>query len=438
MNVVVRNQPLAPWHQDNKMLSLVRRTTGKDCNDDEFNEFVAVCRDLNLSPMRKQIYCFIFNKNDQEKRQMTLVVGIDGGRSIAARSGNYRPDNQEPDWVFRDELKDPLTNPHGIEKCTVGIFHRPTRNDAFERIVHTVYWQEFAPVVKRADNDCYEWVGTGKFYPEGHAKAGREVQRKQLKPGMTSEVAERLDPSKEQWIKMGRNQIAKCAEMGALRKGWPEDLSRVVVEEETHRSQVIDGEYTDLTPSEMASQGDADARLERLGGPALLATFDAVGTLVRVPYGQFADRMVEATAGLEPAAVVSLVERNRAALQEFWAHNKNDALELRKILEQRSGVGGGVATSTDTTRAKAAPPQQGQAGGAAERERPEPLIQNLTGTLADRHCQNLIRQISELETQSDLLYFGKDADAEISRLPADMQERVRSEFNTRQSIILGA
>ena len=55
-------------------------------------------------------------------------------------------------------------------------------------------------------------------------------------PGMaaTANVVTRIDPDKQQWIKAGRNQIAKCAEMGALRKGWPEDLSRVVVEEETH------------------------------------------------------------------------------------------------------------------------------------------------------------------------------------------------------------
>jgi hypothetical protein len=171
------------WHQDNNMLALVKRTTCKDCTADEFSEFITVCRDLNLSPIRRQIYCFIFSKDEPSKRNMTLVTAIDGGRSIAARTGNYRPDDQEPQWIFKDELKNPLTNPHGIEKCTVGIFHRPTRNDPFERIVHTVFWDEFAPIVSKGDPDAYEWVPTGRVHPEGHKRAGQSVDRKQLKPG---------------------------------------------------------------------------------------------------------------------------------------------------------------------------------------------------------------------------------------------------------------
>jgi phage recombination protein Bet len=440
MNLVVRNPslPSVPWHQDGKLLALARRTTGKDCNNDEFDMFVSVCRDLNLSPMRKQIYCFVFSKNDPEKRNMTLVVAIDGGRAIAARSGNYQPDDREPDWVFNDRLKDPLKNPHGIEKCTVGVYHRPTKNDPFKRIVHTVYWDEFAPLVKRGDADAYEWVGTGEVYPPGHAKAGREKQRKQLRPGADGTVSERLDPSKEQWIRAGRNQLAKCAEMGALRKGWPEDLSRVVVEEETHRAQVIEGEYADLTPSEMADRGESDARIEKIGGPALFATFDAHGTLERVPYGQFVDRMLAATEKLPPAEVAALVDRNREALKEFWAHKKTDALELKKILEQRSAVTG--AQAGDTSGAKAASPNHGDTdtGGAAERTAAkEKMFPQLEGTLAERHRDNLISQIVQLDSASDLLYFGRDADAEISRLPDHMQERVRAEFNSRQSTVLG-
>jgi hypothetical protein len=121
MNVALRSAlPVQIWHQDAKKISLVKRTVAKDCSDDEFNVFIAVARDLNLNPLRKQIYAFVFSKNDAEKRNMTLVVGIDGARAIAARTGNYRPDDQEPKWFFNPDLKDPLANPHGIEKCTLG------------------------------------------------------------------------------------------------------------------------------------------------------------------------------------------------------------------------------------------------------------------------------------------------------------------------------
>lgn len=429
------------WHQEKSLLALVRRTTCKDCTDDEFSEFITVCRDLNLSPLRKQIYCFIFSKGDPDKRNMTLVTAIDGGRSIAARTGNYRPDDQKPEWVFKDELKDPLTNPHGIETCTVGIYHRPTRSDPFERIVHTVYWEEFVPLVTRGDADAYEWVDTGKFYGDNHKKAGQEIRRKQLKPGASANITTRIDPDKAQWIRAGRNQIAKCAEMGALRKGWPEDLSRVVVEEETHRAQVIDLGEDDFhrTPAEMAAMGDADARLARLGGPALFATFDETGTLVRVEIGKFADRMLAATKDLAPAEVAALVDRNRVALQEFWAHNKTDALELKKILEQRSGVTGGAAPHGDTTRAKAASPQQGEQdkGAAAQRttvKHPSPKLQ---GLLAERHRDNLIRQIGTLDTTNDLLGWGVEGNAQIDRLPDLMAEQVRGEFNARSNTVKG-
>lgn len=422
------------WWQDPKMVSLVKRTAARDCNQDEFDEFVAVARELNLSPLRKQLYAFVFSKENADRRNMSLVVGIDGGRSIAARTGNYRPDDQKPEWVFKEELKNPLSNPHGIETCTVGVYHRPTRSDPFERIVHTVYWEEFAPLVKAGGDDDYEMVETGETWPNGNPK-----KRKRLKAGAT--VTLRLDPKKEQWTRAGRNMIAKCAEMGALRKGWPEDLSRVVVEEETHRSQVLEGvDYTDLTPSEMAAKADTDARIERIGGPALFATFDDSGTLERVPYGQFADRMLAATEKLAPAAVAALVDRNREALKEFWAHSKNDALELKKILETRSGVTGATAAQGDVP-AKAASPQPGEQdtgrGGPANSTPAREALPKLTGLLAERHRDNLVKQIAQLETPGDLLGWARDGDAEIARLPDAMAEFVRGEFNARQNTIKG-
>lgn len=434
------NNPGLVWHQDKPMLALVRRTTCRDCTDDEFSEFIAVCRDLNLSPLRRQIYCFVFSKSDVEKRNMSLVVGIDGARSIAARSGNYQPDDNKPEWVFSESLKDPLSNPHGIESCTVGIYHRPTRTDPFRRITHTVYWEEFAPIVTRGDPDAYEWVGTGRFHPEGHKRAGQEINRKQLKAGATANITTRLDPDKPQWIRQGRNMIAKCAEMGALRKGWPEDLSRVVVEEETHRSAVVDlgpDEYSSLTPAELAAQGDADARLARLGGPALFASFDDAGTLERVAIGQFADRVVEHTAGVAPAGVAAWTERNKAALQEFWAHNKTDALALKKILETRSGVVAGAAPGDEGARAQAAPPQHGDHdnGGAAAPAKSVPGA--LTGDAAVKLKNSLLDDIRQLKTVSDFLSWPKGAKVHLDRLPADMRQAIDTEFQRCQGHMTG-
>lgn len=421
------------WWNDAKMVSLVKRTAAKDCNEDEFNQFVAVCRDLGLSPLRKQIYAFVFNKGEPEKRNMALVVGIDGGRSIAARSGNYRPDDKPPHWDIQESAKNPLTNPHGVVSCTVGVYHRPTRSDPFERITATVFWDEFAPIVRAADADAYEWVGTGEVYPPGHKNAGREKQRKQLRPGASATVTERLDPKKEQWIRAGRHKIALCAEMQALRRGWPEDMSHLYVEEETDRAHaVIDGDYTELTPAEMVAKADVDGRLERLGGPAIFATFDEAGTLERVEIGKFADRMLAETERLEPPAVVALVGRNKAALQEFWAHNKNDALELKKILEQRSGVVAG-RPSDEGARAKAAPSQQRDpdTGGAASPSN-KVVPGALTGEAALKLKNTLLGDIRQLKTANDFVSWPKGARVHIDRLPTDMQAEIEAELQRCQ------
>jgi phage recombination protein Bet len=431
MNVALRPVlPVQVWHQDAKKISLVKKMAAKDCSDDEFNVFVAVAADLNLNPLRKQIYAFVFNKNDAERRNMTLVVGIDGGRAIAARTGNYRPDDQEPQWVFRDDLKDPLTNPHGIEKCTVGVYHRPTRGDPFERIVHTVYWEEFAPLVTRGESDAYEWVDTGEVWPD----SGKPKMKKRLREGSTATL--RLDPNKEQWIRAGRNQIAKCAEMGALRKGWPEDLSRIVVEEETHRAAVIDAEYVDLTPAELAAKGEQDARMEKIGGPAIFAAFDAAGTLERVEIGKFFDRVNAHTRQLKPGEVASFVMRNREALREFWGRAKTDALELKKILERRSGT----ATSTphpserDGVQEKAAPSRSTEAdlgpdnGAANSKSAPSALA----GEAAEKLRAALLIDLAQLRTRNDFETWARDAKPHLERLPPQMRSEVENELERRR------
>lgn len=333
---------VAEWWRDQKMVSLVKRTAFKDCNDTEFDEAVAVSRELKLSPLRKQIYAFVFSKDDPAKRNMVLVVGIDGARAVAARTGRYRPDNRAPRFTTDDRAKNEASNPLGLVSVEVSAFL--FSNGEWHEIVGIAYWDEFAPITKGGNEDDYEWKETNEVYPEGHKKAGQKKFRKVLRSGATA--IERLDPKKDGWRKSARHMLAKCAEMIALRKGWPEDLSRVYAEEETHRGQVIDAEYTDLTPTEMASAAEASKRQDLLGGRALFATFDETGTLERVPIGQFADKMLAVTERMPANQVAALVERNREALNEFWAYNKTDALALKKELERRSA--GGVVQSSAT------------------------------------------------------------------------------------------
>jgi putative phage-type endonuclease len=134
------------------------------------------------------------------------------------------------------------------------------------------------------------------------------------------------------------------------------------------------------------------------------------------------------------------IARLEGCVVEFLAELDQKVSELIRIYEPDfpSGVVAERSAGDEGARANAAPPQQGETtlGGAASPTRKQKLP-TLTGLLAERHRENLIKQIGQLETKNDLLYFSKDADAEIDRLPSDMAEAVRSEFNTRQHTILG-
>lgn len=432
VRALVQGNRAGGWWNDRGLVKLAKKTAFKDCNEDEFDQAVAFCRERNLSPLSGQLFAFVFSKDDAKKRNMVIVTSIMGYRAIANRSGDYMPGPTKA--YFDPEAKDAQTNPRGLIRAT-GAAERFIRG-GWKTVEEEALWESFAPIIKSADSDQYELVNTGETWPD----SGKPKMRRQLRPGAAVRLI--LDPKKEGWHKMPDVMLKKVAEAAALRRGWPEDLSGLYVEEEMHRSQVIDAEYVDLTPSEMAAKAEADDRIARLGGPALFATFDESGNLERVPIGHFADRMVAAAEKLAPADVAKLVERNRVALQEFWAHNKNDAFELKKILEQRSGATqpSTPAPGSEGARATAAPPHNDpDSGGAAKPQRParKPYVEKLTGLLAETHRNNLIKQIGTLETSSDLAYWLKEGEGQIARLPDEMAEKVRAEFNSRQSTIKG-
>jgi phage recombination protein Bet len=426
------------WWNDKGLIKLARRTAFRDTNDDEFDQAVAFCREKNLSPMSGQLFAFVFNKDDAKRRNMVIVTSIMGYRAIANRSGDYMPGPTKA--LFEERAKNDLTNPRGLIRATAGA-DRFIRG-GWKSVEEEALWESFAPLIKSgADEDAYELVDTGEVWPD----SGKPKKRRKLKSG--AEIVEMLDPKKDGWRKMPDVMLKKCAEATALRRGWPEDLSGLYVEEELHRSQVIDADYTDLTPSEIVARINTEDRIERIGGPSLYAVFDDSGTLESVPMGKFFDRVDAHTKGLEPAAVRLFIDRNKVGLQAFWAHSKNDALELKKILETRSGAvaSNSPPASDEGTRAKAAPSQHGETnmGGAASpatktvRAPISGALPKLTGAIAERHRDNLIRQIGQLETPGDLLGWARDGDSEIARLPDAMAELVRGEFNSRSNTIKG-
>lgn len=103
--------------------------------------------------------------------------------------------------------------------------------------------------------------------------------------------------------------------------------------------------------------------------------------------------------------------------------------------EKRSGAVASAAASDEGTRAKAAPPQNGDSdmGGAAQ---PTSTVENgLTGEAAEKLRNALIRDIGTLTTSGDLHVWSRDARAQIARLPRPMATEVEAKFNSRKHSI---
>lgn len=289
-------------------MSLVRRTVASDCNDSEFDLYMAAAKSYGLDPFRKQIIPLVFSKNNPEKRRMSIVVARDGLRVIAQRCGDYRPASEKAE-VERDEAAVNETNPKGLVSVTVRLFKQDNRGEWYP-VIGEALWDEFVPVVE-------EWA--------------------------YDQVAGRRKPTGKQtvegnWAKMPVVMLTKCAEAQALRAGWPDQFGGLY--DEAEMDQAIAAE---LSASE-AVEAESARRREEIAsvGKSTLMTFSG-GVLDRVPYGEVYDRAMEHIARLEPPEIHAWSIQNREGLKEFWAHSPNDALALKKEIEARTAKLGAAA-----------------------------------------------------------------------------------------------
>jgi phage recombination protein Bet len=273
-------------------LALIRRTVASDTIDDEFALFIHWARSLRLDPLRRQVHAFVFHKQDPKKRRLSLVTSIEGFRAIAARTGNYRPDENEPSFLVDDALKAD-TNPAGLVSCSIRVWQYA--HGQWFPITGVARWDEFAPVKT-------VWVDNQPTDRKVLDKTGR-------------------------WGDMPFLMLAKCAEAQAIRKGWPEDLSNTFVGEEIEQAALT------LHPAQAAAEGATRERLERIGGHgALIIDWLDAAPLDAVPLGQLADRIVAflRECHCDNLTLTSWRECNRHALREFWARASVDALGVKQ------------------------------------------------------------------------------------------------------------
>mgnify|MGYP003494275646 FL=1 len=92
----------------------------------------------------------------------------------------------------------------------------------------------------------------------------------------------------------------------------------------------------DLTATEIVEKVEQTERLAKIGGPSLIIDWCDGKPLERVPVGKMGDRALAfiTTASAEsPSLVAAWADRNRYALQEYWALDKAGALEVKKAIE---------------------------------------------------------------------------------------------------------
>lgn len=291
-----------------RQLDTIMRTVANDTNDDEFSLFIEYAKAKGLDPFSKQIIAVVYSKDDPKKRKMTIIVTQDGQRVLASRCRDYRPAEDEPVFTLDPALKGP-TNPIGIEKVTVTLF-KQDNTGAWHPVKGWAYWSEYAPTRE-------EWAldqESGKRKPTGKVT---------------------LDQSGN-WAKMPRVMLAKCANMVALRAGWPETFSGLYVEEEMDQAKAIDMSAAELVEIEREDRRKRSIAMSDDEYPFV----DKDGMFKFIPAGRYGDNIINAARNCTKADEMDcMMVRNREGLKRFWAKHKDDALQVRQELDKiRAGL----------------------------------------------------------------------------------------------------
>ncbi|ERG63500.1 hypothetical protein L332_03395 [Agrococcus pavilionensis RW1] len=161
--------------------------------------FLAHCNRTNLDPIAKQIYCLA--RKTKAGWRWSIQVSIDGARLVAQRSGEYEGQTTPEFTADGVTWTQVWLEKEPPKAARVGVYRRGFR----EPLYAVALWDAY---VQTRD----EWV-------QGQ-KTGKQLVS-------------------EMWLKMGPLMLAKCAEMLALRKAFPHDLSGLYSEEEMSQAEGV-------------------------------------------------------------------------------------------------------------------------------------------------------------------------------------------------------
>lgn len=172
---------------------LITRTIAKGASRDELDLFIAQCNRTGLDPFSRQIY-LIPRWDSRERREIRQVqISIDGARLTAQRSGEYAGQDG-PYWCGKDGVwRDVWLSDEPPVAAKVGV-----RRRGFDAPLYAVAL--FAEYAQRT------------------------------KDGALTQM----------WDSKSALMIAKCAEMLALRKGFPAELSGLYSSEEMPTAEPVE------------------------------------------------------------------------------------------------------------------------------------------------------------------------------------------------------
>lgn len=176
-------------------ISLIKNQICKGATDLEMQLFLHVCYKKGLDPLTKQIYSV---KYGQER---SIIVGIDGFRLVAERTGCYAP-GKESTYVY---------DAQGRLQSATSYVKKMTRDGTWHEVSESAYWAEY---------------GSDKQF----------------------------------WKKMPHVMLAKCAEAKALRRAFPNELSGLYTQEEmeqANKKQDHDEDITQIEVHEVPSEEKA-------------------------------------------------------------------------------------------------------------------------------------------------------------------------------------